>query len=136
MRNKPFLGKRGVYSENFIDQTDAAASISGTRGVAVGEESGYVIAKLVAGDKGLALSAGKKVTLTAKESDDIKGTYAAYTPALTVSYTAGDAAVAFEPEEVITEIRFPSTTKAFAKTDFTTDDTAVSGNIKVVGELF
>ena len=119
----------GFYKENFIDEAAAAASVAATRAVKVGGVLGGVRAVCVAGEGGFKIAAGKKVTLTATESDDFDGTY--NDSGLSSVRTFAKAA-SFDEGEVIAELSIVSYSKDYAKVAFATDDTAASGKIKVI----
>lgn len=119
----------GFYKENFIDETSIAASVVGTRGVKVGGSLGHVYAEVRAGKGGLSLAEGKKLTVTTKECDTANGTYAA--TGVTVVRTMA-AATTFAEDEIVAEVFFPTYSKAYAKVELATDDTAVSGAVKVI----
>lgn len=119
----------GFYKGNFTDEAAAAAAVAGTRGLRVGGSLGHVYAQCVAGAGGLSIAAGKKVTLTGKESDTVDGTYAANGVTVVRTFTA---AATFAEGEIVAEIHFPSYSKEYGKVDFACDDTTVSGAIKIV----
>lgn len=123
--------KKGVYGENFIDEATAATSVTATRGVCVGGVFGRVKARLVAGEGGLSVANAGALTLTATQADDIDGEYAAYSPALTKTYTAS-AAETYNEGDIILELDFPSDTKMYAKIAFSMTASAATGKIKVV----
>lgn len=120
--------KYGFYGENFIDEADAAASVGATRGIKVGGTLGHVYAVCVAGEGGCTVADGKAVTLTATECDTVDGTYGS----LGTSVRTMSGKTVFAEGEVIAEIGFPSYVKDYAKVDFSTNDTTVSGKIKVI----
>lgn len=119
----------GFYKGNFTDEITAAATVAGTRGLRVGGSLGHVYAQCVAGSGGLSIAAGKKVTLTGKESDTVDGTYAANGVTVVRTFAA---AATFAEGEIVAEIHFPSYSKEYGKVDFACDDTTVSGAIKIV----
>lgn len=119
----------GFYKENFIDEAAAAASIAATRAIKVGGVFGGVRAVCVAGEGGFSIAAGKKVTLSATESDDFGGTYS--DNGLTSVRTFA-AATTFNEGDVIAELPFTSYSKNYAKVAFATDDTTASGKVKVI----
>lgn len=123
------MSKIGFYKENFIDEAAAATSVAATRAVKVGGALGHVYAIAVAGEGGFAIAAGKKVTLTATESDDFDGSYG--DSGLSSARTFAEATDIPEGE-IIAELGFTSYSKNFAKVAFATDDSAVSGKIKVI----
>lgn len=119
----------GFYKENFIDEASAAASVAATRAVKVGGVLGGVCAVCVAGEGGFKIAAGKKVTLTATESDDFEGVY---NDSGMTSVRTFAAATSFNEGDVIAELPFASYSKDYAKVAFATDDTTVSGKVKVI----
>lgn len=121
--------KIGFYKENFIDEANAAASVEATRGIKVGGTIGHVYAVAVAGADGFSIAAGKKVTLTATESDTLDGEYAA--SGVSTVRTFADAETLGEGE-IIAELAFPSYCKDYAKVTFACDDAAVDGQVKVI----
>ncbi len=121
--------KQGFYGENFIDEAAAAASVAATRAVKVGGTIGNVYAVCIAGEGGFSIASGKKVTLTANESDTIDGTY---TSNGVTSVRTFAAATVVAEGEIIAELPFTSYSKMFAKVSVACDDTAVAGKIKVI----
>lgn len=119
----------GFYKENFIDEAAAAASVSATRAVKVGGVLGGVCAVCIAGEGGFKIAAGKKVTLSATESDDFGGTYSDNGMTSVRTFAA---AASFNEGDVIAELPFTSYSKDYAKVAFATDDTTVSGKVKVI----
>jgi hypothetical protein len=120
--------KIGFYGENFIDEATAAASVAATRGIMVGGALGHVFAMCVAGEGGCTIADGKTVTLTATQSDTVDGTYSALgSHTRTIS---GD--TTFAEGEVIAEIGFPSYVKDYAKVAFASNDSAISGKVKII----
>lgn len=124
------MSKIGFYKENFIDEAAAAASVAATRAVKVGGALGHVYAIAVAGAGGFAIAAGKKVTLTATEADDFDSS--SYADSGLSSSRTFAAATDIPEGEIIAELGFTSYSKNFAKVAFATDDSAVSGKIKVI----
>lgn len=120
--------KYGFYNENFIDEASAATSVSATRGIKVGGVQGHVVAQCIAGTGGCSIASGKTVTLTATECDTLSGTY---TSLGSHTRTFADA-TSFAEGEVIAEIAFPSYVANYAKVAFASNDSAISGKIKVV----
>ena len=120
--------KIGFYGENFIEEASAATSVSATRGVKVGGALGHVYAMCVAGEGGCSIASGKTVTLTATESDTATGEYSS----LNSHTRTFSAATTFAEGEVIAEIGFPSYVKKYAKVAFASNDSAISGKIKVI----
>lgn len=118
----------GFYKENFIDEATAAASVAATRGLRVGGTLGHVFALCVAGSGGCTIAAGKTVTLTATECDTADGTYSTLGSHTRTFATAQT----FAEGEVIAEIGFPSYVKDYAKVAFASNDSAISGKIKVI----
>lgn len=120
--------KIGFYGENFIDEANAAASVAATRGVKVGGALGHVFAQCVAGDGGCTIADGKTVTLTATECATLSGTYTSLSShTRTISGTT-----TFAEGEVIAEIGFPSYVKDYAKVAFASNDSNISGKVKVI----
>ncbi|MBR3676571.1 MAG: hypothetical protein IKN71_05510 [Alphaproteobacteria bacterium] len=119
----------GFYKENFTDESEAAASISGTRGLRVGGALGHVYAQCIAGSGGFSIAAGKAVTLTGKECDTATGTYAANGVTVVRTFAAAET---FAEGDVIAEIHFPSYAKEYGKVDFATNDSGATGAIKIV----
>lgn len=119
----------GFYHENFTDEAQAAATVSGTRGLRVGGSLGRVYAQCIAGAGGFSIASGKKVTLTGKECATVDGTYAANGVTSVRTFAA---ATTFSEGEVIAEIHFPSYSAEYGKVDFACDDVNVSGAIKIV----
>ncbi len=119
----------GFYKGNFTDETAAAASISGTRGLRVGGALGHVYAQCVAGAGGFSIASGKTVTLTGKECDTVDGTYAANGVTVVRTFAA---ATTFAEGEVIAEIHFAEYSKEYGKVDFACNDSGVTGAIKIV----
>lgn len=120
--------KIGFYHENFIDEATAATSVSATRGIKVGGVLGHVYAQAVAGEGGCSIANGKTVTLTATECATVSGEYSS----LGSHTRTMAAATTFAEGEVIAEIGFPSYVKDYAKVAFTSNDSGISGKIKVI----
>lgn len=118
----------GFYKENFIDEAAAAETVAATRGIKVGGVLGHVRAVCVAGEGGCTVADGKAVTLTATECGTVDGTYGS----LGTSVRTMSGKTVFAEGEIIAEISFPSYVKDYAKVAFSTDDTTVSGKIKVI----
>jgi hypothetical protein len=120
--------KIGFYGENFIDEATAATSVAATRGIKVGGALGHVYALCVAGEGGCSIASGKTVTLTATECATVGGEYSSLG-----SHTRTlSAATTFAEGEVIAEFGFPSYVKDFAKIAFSSNDSGISGKVKVI----
>lgn len=121
--------KYGFYGENFIDESTAATSVAATRGVKVGGTVGNLYAVAIAGEGGCSIASGKTVTLSATESDTLTGTYNSNGVTSTRTFAA---ATSFAEGDVICELGFPSYSKMFAKVAFASNDSGISGKIKVI----
>jgi len=121
--------KHGFYGENFIDESTATTAIAATRGVKVGGTVGNLYAVAIAGEGGCSIAAGKTVTLNATESDTLDGTYASNGVTSTRTFAS---ATSFAEGDVICELGFPSYSKMFAKVAFASNDSAISGKVKVI----
>lgn len=118
----------GFYGENFIDEATAATSVAATRGIRVGGTLGHVLALCVAGEGGCTIADTKTVTLTATQCDTADGSYEAlgsHTRTMSGNST-------FAEGDVIAEISFPSYVKDYAKVAFASNDSAISGKIKII----
>lgn len=126
------FGIKGVYKENFIDESSIAAKVEASRAVRVNGTNGSLRAQVIAGKEGLKIASGKKITVTATECDIEQGEFVSN--GITVIKTM-PAAATYLPGEIIAEMAFDTACKKWAKVTVACDDTAATGSIKVIGDV-